>query len=173
MEENEGLEEILINLREEKKWSYAELAEKINNLMIESEIYDIDENKLNKEEVIVTEEYLKKRKAEKEEAEEKLREKLLSEKDVKKWEYGITYPDLDMLYRLSELYDISCDNLVKAKNISYHKGFPSTRTIKWICYYLNVSIWVGFAINILIIALAFFIAIAFFRFALLGLAKRL
>ena len=141
MEENEGLEEILVRLRENKNWSYAELAEKINDLMIESQIYDIRANNLNNGEFIVTEEYLKKKEAEKAEAEEKLRENLLSDKDVKKWEYGITYPDLDMLYRLSELYGIPCDDLVKAKNVSYHKGFPSTRTIKWICYYLNVSIF--------------------------------
>lgn len=176
MKENESLEEILKNLREKRNWSYAEFAQKINDKLIEKEnqnkiIEKPDEIEVDSSQI--PEEKLKIKERERQEAEWKLREKLLADKDVKKWEYGLIYPDLDMLYIISELFDISCDDLLRAKNISFKKGFPSTRTIKWICYYLNVSIWVGFAINICIIVLAFILAMVFFRFALMGLARAL
>lgn len=176
MDKEQGLEEILKKLREEKNWSYAEFAQKINDKLIEKE----SQNKIpTKQDEIeadlsqMTEERLKREEKEKQESEWKLREKLLADEDVKKWEYGITYPELDMLYILSEMFYISCDDLVQAKNISLKRGFPSTRTIKWICYYLNVSIWVGFAINIIIMTLAFILALAFFRWAMMGFAERL
>lgn len=174
MEENntleEGLEEVLTRLRTEKDWSYEELSQILNDKIIEvATRYEIKKENSYEQ----TLEQIKREEKEKIEAEEKLKDRLLTAKDVKKWEYGVKYPDLDMLYILSELYEVSCDDLVKAKNVSYHKGFPSIQTIKWTCYFLNVSIWVGFAINILFMALAFIIAMAFFKFAMLGLADKL
>ena len=49
---------------------------------------------------------------------EKLEDDRLTEKDVKKWEYGLKYPDLDMIYKLSELYQIPSEELIQAKNNS-------------------------------------------------------
>ena len=76
----------------------------------------------------------------------KLSDKTITEKDIKKWEVGLKYPDLDMIYELSELYQIPSADLIKAKEYSYtKKGIFTTRLIKWICYFLNVSMYTAIA----------------------------
>lgn len=99
---------------------------------------------------------------------EKLNDDKLTEKDVKKWEYGLKYPDLDMVYKLSELYEIPSAELIQAKNNSYEKGMGSINiyTIKWICYILNISLGAGavmvtiFYVIALVGALMFFLDMA-------------
>ena len=81
----------------------------------------------------------------------KLKDKTITEKDIKKWEIGLKYPDLDMIYELSELYQIPSADLIKAKEYSYtKKGILTTRLIKWICYFLNVSMYTALVLEILI-----------------------
>ena len=76
---------------------------------------------------------------------EKLKDDKLTEKDVKKWEYGLKYPDLDTIYKLSEIYEVPSAELIQAKNNSLEKGMGSINinTIKWICYFLNISLSAG------------------------------
>ena len=95
----------------------------------------------------------------------KLHNKNITEKDVRKWEAGLKYPDLDMVYELSELYMIPCEKFVEAKNNSYEKGYASINmyTIKWICYFLDVSIKVGFVLIVLIYVFAFTFALFMFK----------
>ena len=83
------------------------------------------------------------------------------------------YPDLDMIYELSELYEVKCDDFVQAKNISLKRGFPSLTTIKWTCYFLNVSIYVGLVINVLVIFLAAILSMMFFGHVILEIPKKL
>ena len=59
----EGIEELLIRLRNEKGWSRVELISHLSN-------------------------------------------KTIKEKDIRKWELGLEYPDLDMIYELSEIYQV-------------------------------------------------------------------
>ena len=99
---------------------------------------------------------------------EKLNDEKLTEKDIKKWEYGLKYPDLDTIYKLSEIYQISSEELIQAKNNSYEKGMGSVNiyTIKWICYLLNISLNAGailttiFYVVALVGALWFFVEMA-------------
>ena len=93
----------------------------------------------------------------------KLKNKAITEKDIKKWEIGLKYPDLDMIYELSELYQVSSAEIIQAKNNSYEKGMASINmyTIKWICYILNVSIYVGGVLLVVFYVLAFAFAIWF------------
>jgi len=123
-EVGEGIEELLIRLRKEKKWSYAELLVH-------------------------------------------LKDKTLTEKDIRKWEIGLKYPDLDMVYQLSEVYRIPSEQLLQAKNNSYEKGMGSINkvTIKWICYFLDVSIKVGTVLAILLYIGLFIFALLFFTTA--------
>ena len=88
----------------------------------------------------------------------------ITEKDIKKWERGLEYPNLDMLYKLSELYQISSTELVQAKNNSYEKGMANInmQIIKWISYVLNVSIRIGMVITVLIYVGALVFAFVFF-----------
>lgn len=93
-----------------------------------------------------------------------LEDKTLTEKDIKKWEIGLKYPDLDMIYQLSAIYQIPSEEFVKAKNNSYAKGMLSINmiTIKWICYFLNVSLKVGAVI--LVLLYVFLLAFSLFFF---------
>ena len=93
----------------------------------------------------------------------KLKNKTITDKDIKKWEVGLKYPDLDMIYDLSELYQIPSEDLIKAKEYSYtKKGVFTTRLIKWICYFLNVSMYTAFVLEILIYIGALTIAFLIF-----------
>ena len=66
---------------------------------------------------------------------------MIDEKTVKKWEIGLEYPNLELIYKLSDIYNISSEEIIQAKNNSLNKGFNSihTRLIKWICYFTGIS----------------------------------
>jgi len=84
-----------------------------------------------------------------------------NEKQVKKWEIGIEYPDLDAIYKLSELYSVASEVFIMAKNNSFQKGLESIHmvAIKWICYFTGLSIKVIYVGLYVIIALAFLFAV--------------
>ena len=94
----------------------------------------------------------------------KLPDKTLKEKDIKKWEIGLKYPDLDMIYELSALYQVSSAEFIQAKSNSFEKGLTSVHmTItKWICYFLNISIHA--AIVLLIIFYVFMLMFSLWFF---------
>lgn len=96
----------------------------------------------------------------------KLPNKTIKEKDIRKWEIGLEYPDLDMIYDLSEIYQIPSEKFVEAKNNSFVKGLGSVNMIltKWICYFLNVSIKVGMVLLVLFYAIMLFLAFGAFTF---------
>lgn len=122
-EVGEGIEELLIRLRNEKGWSRVELMVHLSN-------------------------------------------KTIKEKDIKKWELGLEYPDLNMIYELSGIYEIPSEKFVEAKNNSYVKGLGSVNMFltKWICYLLNVSIKVGMVLLVLFYVIMLFLAFGTFAF---------
>ena len=63
-------------------------------------------------------------------------------KDVKKWEYSFEYPDLNTIYKISELYQIPSEILVQAKSNGYAEGLNSVHKvfIRTICYIFNLPI---------------------------------
>ncbi len=69
----------------------------------------------------------------------------ITAKDIKKWEYGFEYPDLNKIYKISELYEIPSEILVQAKSNSYEENLHSVHKtfIKIICYIFNLSIKTG------------------------------
>ena len=95
---------------------------------------------------------------------EKLNDSNLTEKDIKKWEIGLSYPDLDTIYKLSEIYKVPSTEFVKAKNNSYEKGLAgiNKKIIRWFVYTLNVSFYVGVVLTIILYVLAFILALWFF-----------
>ena len=100
-EVGEGIEELLIRLRNEKGWSRVELLSHLSN-------------------------------------------KTIKEKDIRKWELGLEYPDLDMIYELS--------------------GSVNMFLTKWICYLLNVSIKVGMVLLVLFYVIMLFLAFGTFAY---------
>jgi len=89
----------------------------------------------------------------------------IDDKTVKKWEYGLAYPDLNMIYKLSELYQIPSEELVQAKTNSLSRGYASVHfhLINWLCYITSASIYVSMFLNFFIIyILAPLVALGFF-----------
>lgn len=95
---------------------------------------------------------------------EKINDSNLKEKDIKNWEIGLNYPDLDTIYKLSEIYKVPSTEFVQAKNNSYEKGLAgiNKKIIRWIAYTLNVSFYVGTVITVLIYVGALTFAFMFF-----------
>ncbi len=117
------LEQLLSDLRKEKKWSYLDISEELRKLG--SKIDEIQ---------------------------------------IKKWEYGLIYPDLDTIYKLSEIYLVSSKDFITAKNNSYKKH---ETLIKWFCYLTGLTLKIGYIFfyfmltTFLIGALLFFISKAY------------
>lgn len=89
---------------------------------------------------------------------------VVSEKQVKKWEIGLEYPNIDEIYKLSEVYFVPSDNFVMAKTNSYQEGLNSVHAtlIKWICYLTGVSLKIGYVAFYVIITVALFGSLIFF-----------
>ncbi len=94
----------------------------------------------------------------------RLNDSNISAKTIKKWEYGLEYPNLDMIYKLSELYMIPSEEIMQAKSNSLEMGSDSinTKLIKRFCYMLNISIYTGIVLNILAQIFAIVFAFKFF-----------
>lgn len=88
----------------------------------------------------------------------------VDEKKVKKWEIGLEYPEINEIYKLSELYFVPSDNFVMAKTNSYQEGLASVHAtlIKWVCYFTGISLKIGYIGFYIFIALALIGAILFF-----------
>lgn len=95
---------------------------------------------------------------------DKLKDSNLTEKDIKKWEIGLKYPDLNTIYKLSEIYKVPTDEFIKAKNTSYEKGFAgiNKKIIRWFAYTLNVSFYIGAVFTVILYIVAFVLALWFF-----------
>lgn len=68
---------------------------------------------------------------------------MVTEKQVKKWEYGLEVPDLDMIYKLSELYFISSEDLIQARDASFSKSYHTSFLLllaKWFCYLTGFTV---------------------------------
>lgn len=89
---------------------------------------------------------------------------ILNEKMIKKWEYGLEYPDLDIIYKLSEIYSIPSENFVIAKNNSFKEGYETIHMeiIKRIRYVTGISLKVGYIALYVFIGLALIWALLFF-----------
>ena len=85
---------------------------------------------------------------------------MTDEKTVKKWETGLEYPNLDVIYKLSEIYRISSTDLVQARNNSLQgRDSIHMRVIKWICYFTGISLrvlnWLMYAMILVGLVYAF------------------
>lgn len=89
---------------------------------------------------------------------------ILNEKIIKKWEYGLEYPDLDIIYKLSEIYSIPSEIFVIAKNNSFKEGYETIHMefIKRVCYITGISLKVGYIAMYVFIGLALIWALLFF-----------
>ena len=89
---------------------------------------------------------------------------IVDEKKVKKWEIGLEYPEINEIYKLSELYFVASENFIMAKTNSYQEGLASVHAtlIKWICYFTGISLKIGYIGFYVIITLALIGSLMFF-----------
>lgn len=73
---------------------------------------------------------------------EKINDRNITEKTVKKWEKGLEYPNLNIIYQLSEIYNIPSQEILEARDNSFKKGLGGINfvLVKWICYFLDITI---------------------------------
>ncbi len=121
--QNKSLEELLLDLRMQKQWTYLDIVDELYKLGI-----------------------------------------TVDEKTVKKWELGLSYPDLNIIYKLSELYFISSQDLLKAKENSYTKGYNNIHMtiIKWFCYFTGFTLKIGYIFFFIALTLVTFGALFYF-----------
>ena len=89
---------------------------------------------------------------------------LVDVKKIRKWEIGLEYPDLDTIYKLSELYFIPCEEFVTAKSNSYEEGYNSIHMIfiKWFCYITGVTLKTGYILCYVFLIAALILAFLYF-----------
>lgn len=89
---------------------------------------------------------------------------MVDEKKVRKWEIGLEYPEINEIYKLSEMYFVASENFIMAKNNSYQEGLASVHAtlIKWVCYFTGISLKIGYIGFYIIITLALIGALMFF-----------
>lgn len=63
---------------------------------------------------------------------------------ISKWEKGITEPDLETLVRISELFNVSIDELIKEKKETQDKNY-----IFWILFLISTSLLIINIITVL------------------------
>lgn len=97
----------------------------------------------------------------------KLNDSKVTEKDIKRWEIGLDYPDLDIIYKLSEIYKVPSEEFILAKNNSYEKGLGgmNKKVIRWFVYTLNVSFYAGVVLTVILYIVTFILALWFFMTA--------
>ncbi len=89
---------------------------------------------------------------------------MVDEKKGRKWEIGLEYPEINEIYKLSEMYFVASENFIMAKNNSYQEGLASVHAtlIKWVCYFTGISLKIGYIGFYIIITLALIGALMFF-----------
>ena len=83
----------------------------------------------------------------------KINDKRITAKMVKKWEYNLEFPDLDNLYKLSEIFQFPCEELLQSKTDTLQSGVDgiNKKFIRWLSFTLGISIYSAIILNYVII----------------------
>lgn len=67
----------------------------------------------------------------------------ITEKNIKKWERDLEFPDLNTIYKISELYFIPSEELIKSKEDTLKSGVNgiNKRFIRWLSMLLGISMY--------------------------------
>jgi transcriptional regulator with XRE-family HTH domain len=99
-----------------------------------------------------------------EELAEKINMETVTIKSVKKWEHDLEFPNLEQMYKLSEIYEVPSEELMQVKTQTLQEGVKSIHKdiIRLLGYLLGISIYGTIIISYIIIAAAFVYSIWFF-----------
>lgn len=83
---------------------------------------------------------------------------------VKKWEHNVAFPNLDEIYKLSEIFMIPSAELLASKQKSMEEGLKSIhiRFIRWLSFFLGFTIYGTIWFSRIIIFLALIFSFWFF-----------
>lgn len=98
---------------------------------------------------------------------------VVDEKKVKKWEIGLEYPEINEIYKLSELYFVASEDFIMAKSNSYKEGLESVHAtlIKWVCYLTGISLKIGYIGFYIILTITLIGSLLFFIDKLNGVVE--
>ena len=67
----------------------------------------------------------------------------ITEKTVKRWERDLEFPDLNTIYKISELYFVPSEELIKSKEDTLKSGVNgiNKRFIRWLSMLLGISMY--------------------------------
>lgn len=92
-------------------------------------------------------EWMQKLRTEKNLTEAEVVEKLgisdITEKTVKRWERDLEFPDINIIYKISELYFVPSEELIKSKEDTLKSGVNgiNKRFIRWLSMLLGISMY--------------------------------
>lgn len=83
---------------------------------------------------------------------------------VKKWEHNVAFPNLDEIYKLSEIFMIPSAELLASKQKSMEEGLKSihVRFIRWLSFFLGFTIYGTIWFSRIIIFLALVASFLYF-----------
>lgn len=85
-------------------------------------------------------------------------------KSVRKWEHDLEFPNLDQIYKLSEIYNVPAEEIMQVRTQTLEEGLKGVHKelIRFISYILGFSIYAMLILCYIIIFAAFIWAILFF-----------
>lgn len=92
---------------------------------------------------------------------EKINRRNVQVRNVKKWERDLEFPDLDAIYKLSEIYGIPSTEIVEKKNETLQNGVDGINifVIRMISFMLGISIYgtiiVAYTVTFVVLILSF------------------
>lgn len=91
-----------------------------------------------------------------EELAEKLNIQNVTNKNIKKWEHDLEFPNLDQMYKLSEVYGVAIEELMQVRTQTLEEGLKGVHKliIRFIGYVLGFSIYTTVIGSYIIIAVA-------------------
>lgn len=97
--------------------------------------------------------------------------KNLTVKQVRKWEFGLEYPNLDTINKLAKVYDESATRFLMARTNSFEagKGLIRSTAIKWISYFFGVSIKTAIVLLYIFLFVLLIFSFIFFMRSMNGL----
>lgn len=99
-----------------------------------------------------------------EELTQKIDMPIVTSTNIKKWERDLEFPNLDTIYKLSEIFEIPSEELLKVKEDTLNAGTAgiNKRFIRWLSFFLGISIYSTIILSRVIIYLTLILVFIWF-----------
>ena len=88
-----------------------------------------------------------------EELVQKINMQTVNEKNIRKWEHDLEFPNLDQMYKLSEIYEIPAEELMQVRTQTLEEGLKGVHKtlIRFLGYMLGFSIYGIYVLSYVVI----------------------